>query len=406
MRAFELLPLRRIDVEEAAKVEGIDSAHFLDVIEQLQIVPLAIKPVTLKFLLNTYQRDSCLPATQSELYVHGCRLLCEETSQSRRGSQQMGNLSSDQRVSIAGRIAAITMFCNRYAIWMSPDLGDVPEADIPIRELIGGREVVGSEVSVDEGVIGETLSTGVFSSRGPSRIGWAHQTYAEFLAAQYLITKGLEPERILDLILHPTDRKVIPQLRQVAAWIATLSPEMFQRLTTTDPEVLLYSDVTRADENGRRQLVESLLDLFDREELLDTDWALRQQYRKLNHTKLADQLRLFITNQAKGTVVRRVAVQIAEACQLREVSKELLTVALDNSDDIQIRIRAAYAIARVGDEATKAQLRPLADGKSGDDPEDELKGCALQALWPDLIAFEELVALLTPSKKFKLDRCV
>ena len=399
VRAFELLPLRRLDVEEAAKAEGINNAHFLDVIEQLQIVPLAIKPVTLKFLLNTYQRDSCLPDTQSELYVHGCRLLCEETSQSRLGSQQMGNLSADPRVSIAGRIAAITMFCNRYAIWMSPDLGDVPEADIPIRELIGGKEVVfGSEVSVDEREIRETLSTGVFSSRGPSRIGWAHQTYAEFLAAQYLITKGLEPERILDLILHPTDRKVIPQLRQVAAWIATLSPEMFQRLTTTDPEVLLYSDVTRADENGRRKLVESLLDLFDREELLDTDWALRREYRKLNHTKLADQLRLFITNQAKGTLVRRVAVQIAEACQLREVSQELLTVALDNSADIQIRIPAAYAIARVGDEATRAQLRPLVEGKSGDDPKDELKGCALQALWPDLITFEELLALLTPPK--------
>ena len=398
--AFELLPLRRLDVEEAARAEGIDHDHFLEEIEQLQIVPLAIKPVTLKFLLNAYQRNSRLLATQSKLYVHGCSLLCEETSESRRGSKQIGNLSADQRVSIAGRIAAVTVLCNYYAIWTGPDLGDSPEADIPIRELIGGKEDgSGSEVIVDESAIRETLSTGVFSSRGASRIGWAHQTYAEFLAARYLLTKGLEPDQILDLISHPTDGKVIPQLRQVAAWLATLSPKMFQRLTKNDPEVLLYSDVMAADEGGRRKLVENLLDLYDREELLDTDWAIRREYRKLNHSKLADQLRPFITNQAKGALVRRVAVQIAEECQLREVSQELLAVALDNSDDIQIRTQAAYAIARVGDEATRAKLRPLAEGEAGDDPEDELKGCALQALWPDLIAFEELPTLLTPPKR-------
>ncbi len=403
VRVLELLPLRRLDVEEAATAEGINSARFLENIEELQIVPLAIKPVTLKFLLNTYQKESRLPATQSELYGHGCRLLCEETSQSRRDSQQIGNLSPDQRVSIAGRMAAITVFCNRYAIWTGPDLGDIPEADAQVRELIGGQEVVSaSEVTVDEHSIKETLSTGIFSSRGASRIGWAHQTYAEFLAAHYLTTKGLEPDRIFDLILHPTDGKVIPQLRQVAAWLATLSPVMFQRLTTTDPEVLLYSDVTKADEDGRRKLVESLLDLYDREELLDTNWAMRREYRKLNHSTLADQLRPFITDETKGALARRVAVEIAEGCQLREVSQELLSVALDDSDDIQIRIQAAYAIARVGDEVTRANLRPLAEGKSGDDPDDELKGCALQALWPDLIAFEELPNLLTPPKRSSL----
>ena len=233
-------------------------------------------------------------------------------------------------------------------------------------------------------------------SRSGPFYGGKVKTYAEFLAARYLLTKELEPNQIFDLIFHPIDRKVIPQLRQVAAWLATLSPEMFQRLTTIDPEVLLYSDVTKASEDGRRKLVESLLDLYDREELLDTDWAMRQEYRKLNHSKLADQLRPFITNQAKGALVRRVAAQIAEACQLRGVSQELLTVALDNSDNIQIRVWSAYAIARVGDEATRAKLRPLAEGKAGDDPEYELKGCALQALWPDLIDFGELLTLLVP----------
>ena len=33
----------------------------------------------------------------------------------------------------------------------------------------------------------EVLDTGLFSARGERRMGWAHQTYEEFLGANYLI---------------------------------------------------------------------------------------------------------------------------------------------------------------------------------------------------------------------------
>lgn len=44
-------------------------------------------------------------------------MLCEETNESRLGSAQVGALDSSQRLAIASRLAAITEFCNRYAIW-------------------------------------------------------------------------------------------------------------------------------------------------------------------------------------------------------------------------------------------------------------------------------------------------
>jgi predicted NACHT family NTPase len=363
VQVFELLPLRRIDVEEAAKTEEIDHECFLSEVEHLQIVPLAIKPITLKFLLTTYQKESRLPATQSDLYSLGCRLLCEETSDNRRDSKETGTLSADQRLSLASRIAGITVFCNYYAVWMGPNLGDKPDSDVSVGDTAGRAEgLVDTKDAVDEHRIIETLSTGLFSSRGANRIGWAHQTYAEFLAARYVLANELNPEQVLDLILHPTDGKVIPQLHQTAAWLATLSPQIFQRLTTIDPEVLLRSDVTKADEQGRRTLVASLLDLYDREELLDTDWELRREYGKLNHSQLAAQLRSYITDKDKGRIARRVAVEMGEACNLAELSTELLSVALDDSEDRQVRIQAAYALSRIGDAATRTQLRPLAEG--------------------------------------------
>ena len=42
----------------------------------------------------------------------------------------------------------------------------------------------------------ETLDTGLFSSRGIDQMGWAHQTYAEFLAARFVVEQGMPAEQI------------------------------------------------------------------------------------------------------------------------------------------------------------------------------------------------------------------
>jgi predicted NACHT family NTPase len=76
---YELAPLRRADVLEAARASRIEpAATFVDQIIRSGAVPLAIKPVTLQFLLNTYRRSGSLPPDQTRLYADGCRLLCEE----------------------------------------------------------------------------------------------------------------------------------------------------------------------------------------------------------------------------------------------------------------------------------------------------------------------------------------
>ena len=56
----------------------------------------------------------------------------------------------------------------------------------------------------------EVLDTGLFSSRGPARIGWAHQSYAEFLAAHYLVGKRTSPENFMKVLCHPNGG-LVPQ---------------------------------------------------------------------------------------------------------------------------------------------------------------------------------------------------
>jgi hypothetical protein len=48
-KAYELLPLREKDIEEAARSENIDAAAFIEEVLRQGVGPLASRPVTLKF---------------------------------------------------------------------------------------------------------------------------------------------------------------------------------------------------------------------------------------------------------------------------------------------------------------------------------------------------------------------
>lgn len=73
-------------------------------------------------------------------------------------------------------------------------------------------------------------------------MGWAHQTYAEFLAAWYLKHHDLKFSQILSLIYHP-DGRVIPQLQETTAWLASMRADVFEKVMETDPHVLLQSEL-------------------------------------------------------------------------------------------------------------------------------------------------------------------
>ncbi|MBM4257900.1 MAG: hypothetical protein FJ147_18665 [Deltaproteobacteria bacterium] len=372
VQAYELVFLRREDVTEAAKVNGFEPNEFLSAIDRAEAAPLAIKPITLKFLLNFYRKNQSFPKTRTELYLNGCRQLCEDPKPELR---QIQPTSAERRLIIAARIAAVTIFANRYAVWNDIDNGHVPDEDIPFQGLARGKEKAQeNEFEVNEKVIRETLGTGLFSSRGANRLGWAHQTYAEFLAAYYLVQSGMSHSQMMSLIVHPSDQegKLIPQLHETAAWLASMVPAIFQQIMKTDPEVLLRSDVATAEVKNRAALVETLLKLYDEEKSLDFDWSKWKRYRKLSHPDLANQLQPYIGDKEKGVIVQRVAIDIAEACEVQALQEDLLTVALDPSQVLQIRIEAAGAVSRIGDEATKAKLKPFAVNTSDDDPDDEL----------------------------------
>jgi Trypsin-like peptidase domain len=396
--AYELAPLTPDDVGAAAIDEDIDADQFLSEVYNREVGPLAAKPITLRLLLNLYKNEGKLPSSQVELYEKGCLLLAEETSKSYIESDRMGKLAPAERMAIAARIAAITIFSKKSAIWTVTDMGERTEDDVTIADLSGDIEIIGKDsIEIDAAAIKETINTGLFDSRGENRMGWSHQSYSEFLAARYLVQLQTPAEQISKMLVHPDDPdgRLIPQLQETAAWLASMVPSLFQEIMNREPKVLLQSDISSTDEVSRTALVEAVLKLYDEGKDFGNDWFDDSDYYKLKHSTIADQLRPFIVEREKGFLVRRAAIKMAEACQTISLQNDLADLALDTSQRYELRVYAARAVAAIGDAKTKIRLKPIITGEAGADPDRHLQLWGLRALWPDYLSVEEVFSLLS-----------
>ena len=400
---YELAPLRRKDVKEAAQVFGLDSSSFINAIEMKEIQSLAISPITLKFLLEEFKNKQQFPDTRSEFCLRGFKHLCTENNPDRQATQQTGTLSIAKRLALASRIAAVMIFCNRSSVYLQENISDSKETDLTLQMLQEGEETTGDHTfSFAESDLREVVKySALFSSRGPYRFGFAHQSYAEFLAARYLASHQFSIQQIKSLIQLSNDPNpmVIPQLKETTAWLCSIKPKVFQELIQSDPQSMLLSDITSMEPGLCRDLVKSLLNHFEQQKIIDTDLGRYSQYQKLKHPDLDSQLKPYIKDKTKHFLVRRVAIDIAEECEVKSLQDLLAHVALDHLDDIHIRDQAAHAVSIIADDKTRLRLKPLATEGQQDDKEDQLKGSALRALWPNHLSAQDIFDILTPPKQ-------
>ena len=385
---YELVLLRRRDVEQAARDCGIDAAAFLQRIRDLDIQPFATQPNTLRMLLSVYAKDGQLPDTKAAIFHQGCALLATESSKSRLRSGFRGELDVSQRLAVAGRMATMMMLGDRHAVWlgtgMEHDQGDLSPVD-----LFGSDEQVGQlRFPVDGKALGDVLNTSLFTARGAHRMGFGHQSWAEYLAADYLVSRIQDTGRLLTLLRWGDDGRVPPRLAELAAWVASLSPAAFDALAETDPDLLLRADILNIQTERKARLVEGLL----RASLLNQaslwHWENRRHFQKLAYAGLAGQLRPWIADRTLAESVRVVALEIALACKLNELAELAADIALDTGEQLRIRASAALLAAESSDAATLRRMRPLALGTNA--AEDEIRSYILPRLWPEHISTREI----------------
>jgi len=396
VKVYEMAPLTRASVKEAVEQnipEKVD--EFFNEVQRIDATPFAISPITLEMLINIFSRDSKFPPTRAELYEKGLGILCEEPRS--RTNHRSIESAGGERLAIASRIAAILVFSNHFAIYKDVDRGDVPDACIAIDRVIGGNEPVnGKPLPADALNISKALDTGLFSLRGPRLLGFTHKTFAEFLAARYILKHGLTTKQTMSLLQHTTGQ-IVPQLYETAAWLASMNNSILNKIKKSDPQVLLFSDLTQVKEKIRKYLVKILLKLYSKEKLCP-EFENYRRYPKLSHSRLASQLHPYIKRKRKRSIARSIAINIAETCKVQSLQGDLARIALDESEPLSTRKDAAYAVLRIGDTSYRAKLKPLVIGTAGDDPQDELKGIGLKAVWPGKLSTQELIKYLTPPK--------
>lgn len=404
-KTYQLAPLRRIDVEQEVLAMGLDTASFISPLVERRMVPIAIRPISLQLLLKLFKRGELFlqgdtPVTRVEIYRQGCLYLCQEPDAERNtAARRATGLSPQKRLQIAEWIAAVMVFGNRAAIWTGSGAADSTD-ELSVMELCTDQPLPGQENPITETDLRAVLEgSALFALRGAGHTVWIHQSYAEFLAAQWLVKQQLSDDAILEYIRHPdSPDDLLPALQETASWLAELHPELTEVFLHEQPFILLQNEEGTRSAEQRSQLVESVLQLYRQERRIIVGWAFGQ-YRRLRHPELAQQLAPIVRDGTMAPSVRCMAIQIAFDAECKELASLLVDVALNPTDAREVREQAARALVSIGDEQEKSRLVPLALGQCGMDPDDELRGYALFAVWPSHLSAPLLFSALIPPKR-------
>jgi hypothetical protein len=403
VRLLTLAPLRQRDVRAAASVEGLDGDQFLSEIDERDVEGLAALPLTLGMMLSVAKEGAGLPAAQTELYALGVKKLLEEPDPLRRNSKVHLGMEIGERLAVAERISAAILLSRRSGASLRP--GYAAPGDVDPAEISGFREADrlaagGDWFDVGEGEVLETLRTALFSLTGAERASFSHRSLGEYLAGAYLAKSDLGRVGLGRLLISSSasDGRLVPQLREVAAWAAALDPAALETVLEIEAEVLLRIDRLELDHQQRARLVEAVLNQEPAERMNRWDRRVRRSLRALEHPGLAGQLNAVIGDPEADWSVRRLAITIARVCEIAECESALVSLALEENEPAWVRDDAVLALRDFASLESRKRLIPLALNPVEGDVDDEIKGAALAAVYPDLVSLEEILPVLTPPR--------
>jgi NAD(P)H-dependent FMN reductase len=397
VQACNLLPLTEDDVRSAATASGVEAGAFMTELDQLRLLPLASRPLTLRFLLDSFEESGSLPDTQEQAYAQGLLRLCREPQPTLRRQRVDRGLSEEHVLAAASRIAAVTLLCRKSSVVVDWQGGRLPDEDIRTADIVGYLPEMVNDRGIDirEPELHAALATGLFTAAGPGRVRWAHQSYAEYLAARYLVRHGMPSKQVLPLIQSAGDPegKLVPQLHGLAGWLYGMDSGVVDEVLVREPEALVGSGVIAADAADRRRLVDSLLDAFAAERLELTN-QLVQSLRGLDHPELADQLRAAVLDRGVAEASRMAAVQVAIACRVSSLSDAFADLALDPSEDLSLRKRCVHALYSIGTAAARGRMRLLVLRAVPGSDDRELRHWAIACAWRLTITVAEALNAL------------
>lgn len=405
----QLAPFREADVGAAAQADlntPSEVQAFMDRLSGAHLQALAARPVSYRMLVNLFARHNELPLRQADIFQQGLRALLIDATRRRSSDATEGAPVGGGSVRLALSPERLTMLAGRVAFAMAMSgvgtvtIGEPRPGLLSLQSLAMGTEPSPPySFRVRTADLLDVVRSPLFTPVGADTFVWSHKSFLEYLAARYLVDHEIEAGQTLDLlsVKDPDNRAegVVPQFREIAAWTATLSPAIFNALIEREPDILLQSDVASVEDRTRARLVDALLTRLDSGELAPGFWQLRPYFSRLNHPGLADQLRGVIFDPDRNYLTRRGALDIGKEARVRTFVPDLAQLVRDPQTHISLRRAAAGVIEELGTDAEKAVLVDILTDEDAAQLDDEIRGTALNATWPERLSVPQLLASLT-----------
>ena len=386
MPKWKMAPLSVADVGDACTAQDVQVEAFIREVRLQKVGPLAAHPLSLQLLLRTFKADHALAADPQVIYRDGCKHLSLESNHSRKRLGSFKVTTLDQRLHLAGMIAAASLFSDSDEVKdsASPGSGRI----LSIRDLSGRSERVNGEpCAVNEFTLDETLWCSIFVPSTDDTYAWFHQSIQSYLAACYLANRGITPQQALNLFTLETfnTRTPIGHLVDCLAWLASMSSEVAEAVLEINPSILLQRAGESLAPERKNEIAKWLIEHGDDTIFLGDS----SQLLSLRSPQLAAMLQAYIQDASASIEPRQRAIVIAEECGVLELVPTFAQLALGRDNTLALRRLSARAVMHLDATVAQQSFRPLLDDPF-DDNLHSLKGIAIEALWPGHISAREL----------------
>ena len=330
------------------------------------------------------------PDSRKETFDQACLMLVREPN---REHSEANRSSADTTllIEVAGRLCAAQLLSGAAGHTL-PGRAE-PDGDYPsFADVYQG---------VGDAAARNVLETRLFVGVSEGKLAPAHRQIAEFLAAQYisgLLNRGLPLERILALITG-FDGELVPSFRNFVSWLAVHNKQSRKTLSRLNPSGLIYDgDRQTYSADEKRDIVRNL-----RRESYWNPWCSRSVSKVpgiggIVSPDVEGTFREVLTDRERGhehqPYVMLLIQMLADGEPLPALSDVLEEIVRDRTWNQGVRCAALDVLisyhthGSLRAETLKRMMTDIEDG-SLDDPQDELLGILLKALYPNVLPMVE-----------------
>lgn len=376
-------------VKTFARANGVENPDdFVDAIEKANAEVFATRPADLPGLIALWKRDGKIGRYSDVVrYNVEIKLLEQNPAYKERGIALEHATLGAQALAAAATLTGRTSF-------LLPD-GTISEK---VRSNSTDPATVLQGWPSEE--ISALLSTALFDESLYGTVRFHHRTAREYLCACWLarlLDKRKNRQKIEDVLLaHPygTEPLVVrPAMKPIAAWLALSDQDIRDQVLNADPKVLLaHGDASALDISTRGSLLKLFAERYrDRNHTpIRVD---KREVRRLSDGRLSETIHSLFEKHRDHVDVRHLLLRVVREGLISGFDAIAFAYLQDASVDAWTKILSAQVITTAGTATYKKRLAGAILKKPAAFPRGVV-GHVVDALVPEYIAYQELVAIL------------